>query len=126
MKFIFNDKLNNFLKIITKNAQKQNIRVFFVGGIVRDYLLNAKTLDLDLLVEGNAIEFAKSLPDEISINSIHKDFCTVKVGYQDLEIDIASSRTESYPYSGCLPVVDEVGVSIEKDVLRRDFSVNSQ
>ena len=38
---------------------------------------------------------------------------------------MASTRKESYPYSGCLPVVDEVGVKIEEDCLRRDFTVNS-
>ena len=40
MKFNFDKKTNDFLKIITKNAQIQKIRVFFVGGIVRDKLLN--------------------------------------------------------------------------------------
>ena len=125
MNFNFDEKINNFLKIIAKNAQAQNKRVFFVGGIVRDNILNVDTFDIDILFEGNAIEFAKSLNDDIEIKSIHQDFCTVKVIYQNLEIDIASSRTEKYPYSGCLPVLDEVGVTIEKDVLRRDFSVNS-
>ena len=125
MNFKFDEKINNFLKIIAKNAQAQNKRVFFVGGIVRDNIINVDTSDIDILFEGNAIEFAKSLNDDIEIKSIHQDFCTVKVIYQNLEIDIASSRTEKYPYSGCLPVLDEVGVTIEKDVLKRDFSVNS-
>ena len=56
---------------------------------------------------------------------LHKDFCTVKVEYEDIQIDIASSRTELYPYSGGLPVLDSVGVCLEDDVLRRDFTVNS-
>ena len=121
----FDKRIENFLKIILKNAQKIGLRVFFVGGIVRDNILNIKTSDIDVLVLGNAIEFAKNLPDEIKIASFHKDFCTVKVEYEDIQIDIASSRTESYPYSGGLPVLDSVGVSLEDDVLRRDFTVNS-
>ena len=40
MKFNFDKKTNDFLRIITKNAQSQNLRVFFVGGIVRDKILN--------------------------------------------------------------------------------------
>ena len=125
MEFKFDKRIENFLKIILKNAQKIGLRVFFVGGIVRDNILNIKTSDIDILVLGNAIEFAKKLPDEIKIASFHKDFCTVKVEYDNLQIDIASSRTELYPYSGCLPVLDSVGVSLEDDVLRRDFTVNS-
>ena len=125
MEFKFDKRIENFLKIILKNAQKIGLRVFFVGGIVRDNILNIKTSDIDILVLGNAIEFAKNLPDEIKVASIHKDFCTAKVEYEDIQIDIASSRTELYPYSGCLPVLDSVGVCLEDDVLRRDFTVNS-
>lgn len=125
MKFSFDDKINNFLKIITKSALEQKTRVFFVGGLVRDNLMGVESLDIDLLVLGNAIEFAKKLPEIIKIKSIHKDFATVKVIYDNLTVDIASTRSEKYPYSGCLPVVDEIGVKLEEDVKRRDFSVNS-
>ena len=125
MKFEFSQKINSFLKIILKNAQSQNLRVFFVGGIVRDKILDIPTFDIDLLLLGNAIEFSKSLPKEIKINSIHQDFCTAKLEFDGVEIDIASSRSEFYPYSGCLPVIDKIGVSLKQDVLRRDFSTNS-
>ena len=125
MEFKFDKRIENFLKIILKNAQKIGLRVFFVGGIVRDNILNIPTSDIDILVLGNAIEFAKKLPDKIKILSIHKEFCTAKVEYGNLQIDIASSRRELYPYSGCLPVLDSVGVGLEEDVLRRDFTVNS-
>lgn len=125
MNFDFSEKTNSFLKIILKNAQEQNLRVFFVGGIVRDKILNIETKDIDLLLLGNAIEFSKNLPEIIKIKSIHKDFATVKLQYDNIEIDIASSRSEKYPHSGCLPVVEKVGVSLEQDVKRRDFTVNS-
>jgi len=125
LNFIFNEEIENFLKIITKGAQENNLRVFFVGGIVRDKILNIPTFDIDLLVLGNAIEFAKKLSDKIEIKSIHEDFCTVKIKYNNIEIDIASSRTEKYPNSGCLPILDKIGVELKKDVLRRDFSLNS-
>ena len=125
MKYLFNDKIENFLKIILKNALNEDLRVFFVGGIVRDKILEIPTFDIDLLILGNAIEFSKSLPDNIKIKSIHEDFCTLKLEFQNIEIDIASSRTEKFPYSGCLPVLENIGVSLCEDVLRRDFSINS-
>lgn len=125
MNFEFNQNINNFLKIILKNAQSQNLRVFFVGGIVRDKILNMPTFDIDLLILGNAIDFALNLPCEIKIKSTHEDFCTVKLEYNNIEIDIASSRSENYPHSGCLPVLNKIGVDITEDVSRRDFSINS-
>lgn len=125
MKFNFNEKINNLLKIITKNAQIQKVRVFFVGGIVRDNILNRPIEDIDLIIEGNAIEFSKTLPKDIKIKSIHNDFGTVKIIYKNIEVDIASTRTENYPYSGCLPEIKKIGVNIKEDVQRRDFSINS-
>jgi len=62
--FQFDKKTNKFIKIILKNALSQQIRVFFVGGIVRDNILNMSTLDIDLLILGNAIEFSKTLPKD--------------------------------------------------------------
>ena len=74
-------------------------------------------------------EFIPSLPCTIyadfKIKSIHDDFKTVKVIIENEEIDIASTRTEAYPMMGCLPVIKEVGVKIEEDLKRRDFTVNA-
>ncbi len=124
MQFNFDIKTEKFLKLILKNALNQKIRVFFVGGAVRDNLLGAPIKDVDLIVLGNAIDFCSKI-SELNIKSIHKDFYTVKVSFENKIYDIASTRTEKYPYSGCLPVVDEVGVELERDVKRRDFTVNS-
>ena len=60
MNFKFDEKINNFLKIIAKSAQTQNVRVFFVGGIVRDNILNISNDDIDIIVEGNAITMPRS------------------------------------------------------------------
>ncbi|MBR6298604.1 MAG: CCA tRNA nucleotidyltransferase [Candidatus Gastranaerophilales bacterium] len=125
MKFNFSKETEEFLKIITKTAQANNVRVFFVGGIVRDNLLNIVNNDIDIIVEGNAIELSKKFPSEIIIKSVHGDFGTVKIEYKGINIDIASTRTEKYPYSGCLPEIIELGVDIERDVKRRDFTVNA-
>ena len=125
MKLNFSQNINDFLKIIVKCAFENNINVYFVGGIVRDYFLQKPICDVDLIINSNALEFVKSLPSCITVKSLHKDFYTAKVLHNNLEIDIASTRTEYYPYSGCLPKVDSIGVDIERDYLRRDFTVNS-
>lgn len=125
MHFNLNENISNFLKIIINCAKKQNVNVYFVGGIVRDNVLNIPIRDIDIIINSDAIKFSQTLPDNIVVKSIHKDFYTVKVQYKNLSIDIASTRVESYPYSGCLPVVNEVGVDIFRDSKRRDFTVNS-
>ena len=125
MEFNFNKNTNELIKILANTAQQNNTRIFLVGGVIRDNILKKPLKDIDLIIEGNAIEFSKLLPEGIKIKSIHKDFATVKINYFDINIDIASTRIEKYPYSGCLPVVEKTGVNIIDDVKRRDFTINS-
>jgi len=125
MKFNLNQNFEKLLKLIVKNALNHQIGVFFVGGAVRDNLLGIEIKDFDLIIDSNAIEFSKDLPDEITIKSIHEKFGTVKLRYSDIDVDLASTRREVYPNSGCLPQVVKIGVNIEEDVKRRDFTLNS-
>lgn len=123
----FNAGLKKIFEQCSKVASKGGFRLFLIGGIVRDLLLDRKNLDIDITVEGDAIAFAHVLDRELGIKiiSVHKDFGTVKVQFDGQKIDFASTRCESYPKKGHLPGVNEIGCSLEKDVLRRDFSVNS-
>lgn len=95
--------------------------LYFVGGVVRDEIMNKKSADIDLCYEGNAIEFAS----KFEILKINQNLGTVKVLVDGNEIDIASTRTESYPRKGHLPAVNEIGCSLKDDLRRRDFTVNS-
>ena len=42
------------------------MNIFLVGGFVRDLLLNRTLIDIDLMVEGNASDFAKKLSEKES------------------------------------------------------------
>ena len=53
------------------------------------------------------------------------DIRTARVLVDGQEIDIASTRTETYPKQGHLPIVNKVGCSLDEDLKRRDFTVNS-
>lgn len=127
----FNPDLKVQLKAIfeqcSKIAFKNNYKLYLVGGLVRDILLGRESLDIDIVVEGDAIEFAHILERECGakILSIHKDFGTVKIVIQGQKIDFASTRSETYPKKGHLPKVQGIGCSLEKDILRRDFTINS-
>ncbi len=95
--------------------------LFYVGGVVRDEILGISSLDIDYTYQGNAIEFAKNL-DVIKVNP---DFGTVRVLVDGNEIDIASTRIESYPRKGHLPVIEKIGCSLKEDLKRRDFTINA-
>lgn len=123
----FNADLKAIFEQCSKIAFDSGYKLYLIGGIVRDLLLNKSNLDIDITVEGNAIEFAKILEKEIKakIISIHKDFGTTKVLINGQNIDFASTRCESYPKKGHLPQIEKINCSLEEDVLRRDFTINS-
>ncbi len=95
-------------------------RAFLVGGAVRDLLLGAPHPDLDVAVEGDAPEVARRL----GANPVaHERFATATVEVDGARVDVASTRTENYPRPGALPDVQPA--SLERDLARRDFTVNA-
>lgn len=107
----------NAMSIVDKN-------LYYIGGVVRDKILGQPSFDIDITYIGNAIEFAKNIPDT-EVLQINEPFGTVRIKYNNEEIDIASTRSEIYPQKGHLPVVQNIGCSLKEDVLRRDFTINA-
>lgn len=124
MQIRFNNKICQIIKKLALEAQSFGVNIYFVGGLVRDVLMGKEPLDIDILVEGNAIDFVKKL-DFAQVKSVHKDFGTVKTEISGIDIDFASTRIEKYPKSGCLPVVTKIGCNIKDDLIRRDFAINA-
>lgn len=98
--------------------------LYYIGGVVRDEILGKESFDIDITYAGNAIEFAKTIANA-EIIQINEPFGTVRIKLDDKEIDIASTRSETYPDKGHLPVVQNIGCSLQEDVLRRDFTINA-
>lgn len=94
--------------------------VYLVGGAVRDLLLGRETLDVDVVVEGDAAGLARRLGGEATEN---ERFRTARVRLDGLRVDLASARAESYARPGALPVVRPA--SLAEDLARRDFSINA-
>jgi tRNA nucleotidyltransferase (CCA-adding enzyme) len=96
---------------------------------------NSRFLDLDIAVEGGAEKLAGFLKRDIGskfkINylKIHNKFGTVLIEFSvnglPLKIDLASLRTEEYQSPGSLPKVNTRGISLEYDMRRRDFTINT-
>jgi len=95
--------------------------LYYVGGVVRDEILGLPSFDIDLCYVGDAIEFSKSY----NVIKTNPEFGTVRILENEKEIDIASTRCESYPKKGHLPVVSNIGCSLKEDLQRRDFTINA-
>lgn len=122
---IFPKRVKNVLRKIGEIGDKLNFPVFMVGGIVRDLFLGIKNYDLDIVVEGEGIKFARELSRDLGgrIKS-HEKFGTAIVILEDgLKIDVATARREFYEYPAAFPKVELS--SIRKDLYRRDFTINA-
>ena len=95
------------------------------GGVVRDLLLGAPNLDIDIVVEGDGILLAKNLSGIFAARvESHEKFKTAIIFLENgKRIDVASSRVEYYERPAALPNV-EPG-SIRQDLARRDFTINT-
>jgi tRNA nucleotidyltransferase/poly(A) polymerase/nanoRNase/pAp phosphatase (c-di-AMP/oligoRNAs hydrolase) len=106
-------------------GDKLHMEVFLVGGFVRDLLLGVKDFDIDVVVEGDGLRFAKKLMQSLGGKlHIHKKFKTAVVSISNFKIDIATARTEYYERPGALPTVFSQS-SIRADLSRRDFTINA-
>ncbi|MBE3588814.1 MAG: CBS domain-containing protein [Thermoanaerobacteraceae bacterium] len=100
-------------------------RVFAAGGVVRDILLGAGNLDVDLVVEGDGIALAEALAasGEGRVRA-HRHFGTAEVLFPDgFKVDVATARVEYYEFPAALPRVESS--SIRQDLYRRDFTINA-
>jgi tRNA nucleotidyltransferase (CCA-adding enzyme) len=123
--------LLDLLQRASELAQQMGYPLYVVGGFVRDLLLGEPNLDMDLVVEGDAIRLARRLARQIGARSrSHKRFGTAKIileGRQEEygipSLDFASARLEFYAHSAALPEVESS--SIKADLHRRDFTINT-
>ena len=123
-----NKRLAKISKVISELSDETQINAFLVGGCVRDLMLNplAESIDVDIMVEGDGIDFAEKLARKINVPKIvpFKKFATAKIPFKEYEIEVASARLEKYDESSRSP--SEVVMSnIEDDLLRRDFTINA-
>ncbi len=110
----------------SETARELGFGLYVVGGFVRDLLLNQPNLDLDLVVEGDAIKLAEQLEKKFGgrVHG-HTRFGTAKWMLEDREthLDFTSARTEFYEHPSALPEVERS--SIKQDLRRRDFTINT-
>ncbi|MGA2368252.1 MAG: hypothetical protein ABSF74_06760 [Dehalococcoidia bacterium] len=107
-----------------RTAAVSGIDLYLVGGIVRDLLLGRTSGDIDMMVEGDALQLAATLAGKLHKKPVlHKRFGTATFKLGDYRIDLTTCRSESYDHPGALPRVKPG--NIKQDLFRRDFTVNA-
>ncbi|QOY36237.1 CBS domain-containing protein [Anaerobacillus isosaccharinicus] len=119
------ENILELLKTIGEKADNLNYRAYMIGGIVRDLVIGRQNDDIDIVVEGDGIYFAKLLANSLGGSvRVHEKFGTATWKHlSGLKIDITSARTEYYEYPSALPTVEMS--SLREDLLRRDFTINA-
>ncbi len=123
--------LLSLIEKVGQLADRLDVSVFLVGGFVRDLVMDIPNYDVDVMVEGDGIQFGKALAKELSGEwTIHERFGTVSIKLPKSlnlpklhHLDVATARTEYYEYPTALPTVERS--SIKKDLYRRDFTINA-
>lgn len=114
------------LQQIGKIADEANKKVYGVGGVVRDLILDREIKEVDLMVIGDGIEFAKKVADKIGVSKIvpfHK-FSTAHIPNKPIAIEIAAARQETYSSESRKPKTIKY-TDLKGDLIRRDFTINA-
>ncbi|MCL7749178.1 CBS domain-containing protein [Halalkalibacter alkaliphilus] len=106
-------------------ADSQGVKIYLIGGIVRDFILNRANEDIDLVIEGDGIAFANLLSERLGgqVKSHEKFGTATWKTTENVKIDIVTCRTEYYDAPAALPNVR--ASNIREDLRRRDFTINA-
>lgn len=123
----FKDELKDFIFLQNASAiaDEIGVEVYIVGGFIRDLILKKEVEDIDFLVIGDVVKYAKSLANSVGIDDIviYKNFGTAHFNHQGINFEFVAARKESYTKSSRKPTVSEG--TFRDDISRRDFTINA-
>jgi len=117
-----NSKLAKLIEFIAQD----NSEAFVVGGWVRDLLLDVESDDIDIVVHGDGIAFAKRFAKFIGLKDkivVFERFGTAKIANKEWDLDFVGARKESYNSASRNPEVQNG--TILDDLSRRDLTINA-
>jgi tRNA nucleotidyltransferase/poly(A) polymerase len=110
---------------IGRIADEAELQAYVVGGYVRDLLLGVQGRDIDIMVLGDGIQFARTVARILGIDTVvtFERFGTAMIPLEGGKLEFVGARKESYQSDSRNPSV-QAG-SLRDDLLRRDFTVNA-
>jgi len=122
------DKLLNkkeLIDFVGKIGEEEKTDIYLVGGYIRDEILGIETYDIDFMVVGDAVSFAKIVAERLKTGNplVFKEFGTAGIWYKGLKEEFVGARKEVYKLSSRKPKVSEGTIS--DDLKRRDFTINA-
>ena len=120
-----NNPHKDILNTAGKLAESINVPAYVVGGYVRDIILGKSSNDIDIMVEGDGIAFAKQLAKELNIDVTvdYDKFGTALIPHPEVGIEVATARKEDYDPGSRKPTI--ISSTVEEDMSRRDFTINA-
>ena len=107
-------------------GKKENMQVYVVGGFVRDLIMGKPLNDIDIMIVGEGIPFARKLADELGLKKIipFEKFGTAIIPNREIQIEVATARKENYSDDSRKPS-EIIYTDLQGDLLRRDFTINA-
>ncbi len=113
------------LRRIGALADSKGFSVYVVGGYVRDLLIGTEVQDMDILVMGDGIGFAREVAGDLGVPSVvaYERFGTAMIPLAQGKLEFVGARKEHYQEISRNPSVSPA--TLEEDLSRRDFTVNA-
>jgi poly(A) polymerase len=115
----------SLLRTIGETADQAGVDVYIVGGYVRDMFLGVEGHDIDIVVMGDGVAFARKVAERLAIHTVvtFEQFGTAMMPCEGGKVEFVGARKEKYSAGSRKPHVT-VG-TLEDDLLRRDFTINA-
>lgn len=115
----------HILEEIYAVAEEYGVKIYVVGGFVRDLILDRPGKDIDFVILGDAVEFAKILNKILKTTEpvLFPKFGTAMLQYQDFQLEFVNAREEVYESFSRKPQVSKA--DLLSDLSRRDFTINT-
>ena len=112
-----NDKIKEILEMITNKGFK----AYVVGGYVRDYLRKIKTNDIDICTNARVKDLMEIFKD-YKVTPL--EYGNILLETKDYLYEITTFRKDIDYINNRKPIIEYVD-TLEEDITRRDFTVNS-
>lgn len=120
------NSISEILNVIAVLSKKEKKEAYVVGGFVRDLIMQRVLNDIDIMVVGDGINFAKKIAEVLGIKKIvpFEKFGTALIPGKKVQIEVASARSEEYLSNSRKP--NKVTYTdLNGDLVRRDFTINA-